>query len=223
MLETLELIGRDNQSRTKYLLHRSPRIRRLTKAGFDYAVIIPAMFLLAPLFIVIAILIKLESPGPVFHRRRVKGRGGREFKLLSFRTLYIDSEARLLQNREDWVALLRGQCLDYDPRMTRTGHYLRRLGLDHLPRIFNILARDMSLVGPYLLTKKDALYINRKRLEIIRSELPGFTGLWQVSAHKISRKERAQLEVEYVHNWSPALDLRILFATFASLRQEEAA
>ncbi|MDX1412797.1 MAG: sugar transferase [Candidatus Promineifilaceae bacterium] len=220
MLEALEVIGREGNSQATPNIHRSPRSRRVTKAAFDYVIVVPALLLLAPLMIFIAFLIKLESPGPVFHRRRVRGRLGRGFNLYSFRTVYTNSNERLLENRAQWSTLLVSTRGNDDPRVTRTGKYLCRLGLDHLPFLFNILARDMSFVGPYFLTKKDRLYINRWRIEVIASELPGFTGLWQINNKKMSRLERAQLEIQYVRSWSLLLDIRILMATFSVLRQE---
>ena len=183
-------------------------------------IVVPALLLLLPLMIFIAVVIKLESPGPVFHRRRVLGRLGREFNLYSYRTVYTNVNQHMLTNRAQWSSLMNGTHCDDDPRVTRTGKYLRRLGLDHLPFLFNILVRDMSFVGPYFLSKKDSLTINRWRIDLIASELPGFTGLWQINSEKMSRLERAKLEIDYVCSWSLLLDLRILLATFSELRQD---
>lgn len=217
MLEAIDNVGSQRSTRTLRPMGRSTRSRRLVKAAFDYAIVAPALIFLAPLMIIIAVLIKLDSPGPVFHRRRAQGRMGREFDILSFRTVYINSNERLLQNRERWVAFLRNKRSNRDPRLTRMGVFLCRLGLDQLPCLFNILARNMSVVGPYVITKKDALYINRRRIEMIATELPGLTGMWQVQAHNISYKDRAGLELDYIRNWSLGLDMRILLATFTVL------
>lgn len=199
--------------------HRSPMVRRLIKSAFDYIIVIPALISLAPLMMIIAVLIKLESSGPVLHRRQVLGRKGREFNVYTFRTVYIDGDERLLHNRDQWVALLRGRQNVHDPRVTRVGIFLRRFGLDQLPSLLNILARHMSLVGPYIMTKKDMLRIDRSRIEAITAELPGLTGLWQVSAQNAPEDERASLELNYISNWSLSLDVHILLATFTAVRR----
>lgn len=201
-------------------VRRSSRYQRLVKTAFDYAIILPAMISLMPLMLFMALLIKIESPGPVLHRRRVIGRRGREFNVFQFRTMYIDGDKRLLENRSQWVALLRNGRAAQDPRITTVGCYLRRTGLVHLPRMFNIIARHMSLVGPYIMTRKDTMRIDRRRIEEITSVLPGMTGLWQVSAYKLPSKERANLEQEYVSNWSLRLDIQILLNTIHAVRED---
>ncbi len=212
--------------RTKIVRRRSrdirysPKLERLLKVAFDYAVVIPALISLAPLMLIIALLIRLESPGPVLHRRRVIGRRGREFNVYQFRTMYVDADERLRNNRQQWVAILRFGRTANDPRITRIGYFLRRSGLNHLPRLFNIIARHMSLVGPYIMTRKDAMRIDRQRIETITSVLPGVTGLWQINARNSSATERSSLELAYVSNWSLRLDLQILFNTFRAVRED---
>jgi lipopolysaccharide/colanic/teichoic acid biosynthesis glycosyltransferase len=201
-------------------LRYSPKLQRLVKVAFDYAVVIPALISLAPMMLLIALLIKLESPGPVFHRRRVIGRRGREFNVYQFRTMYVNGDERLLRNRQQWVSILRRGRAAQDPRITRIGYFLRRSGLNHLPRLFNIIARHMSLVGPYIVTRKDAMRIDRQRIEAITSVLPGVTGLWQVNSTNSSTRERTSLELEYISNWSLRLDIQILFNTFLAVREE---
>ncbi len=198
---------------------RSPKVKRLVKVAFDYAIVIPALVSLAPLMMIIALLIKLESPGPVLHRRRVLGRRGREFNVYKFRTVYVNSNERLIENRDQWIELLRNGQAANDPRVTRVGSYLRRFGLDQLPSLLNILARHMSLVGPYIMTKKDTLRVDRNRIEAITSELPGLTGLWQVNAQNTAAVDRTNVELDYISNWSLRLDIHILLATFGAVRQ----
>ncbi len=201
-------------------LRYSPKLQRLVKVAFDYAVVIPALISLSPMMLLIALLIKLESPGPVFHRRRVIGRRGREFNVYQFRTMYVNGDERLLHNRQQWVSILHRGRVAQDPRITRIGYFLRRSGLNHLPRLFNIIARHMSLVGPYIVTRKDAMRIDRQRIEAITSVLPGVTGLWQVNSTNSSTRERTSLELEYISNWSLRLDIQILFNTFLAVREE---
>ena len=207
-------------SKTRVLRY-SPNLQPLVKVAFDYVVVIPAMILLAPMMLFIALLIKLESPGPVLHRQRVLGRMGREFNVFQFRTKYVNGDERLLQNRRQWVAIIHHDRTARDPRITRTGHFLRRTGLNHLPRLFNIVGRHMSLVGPYVMTRKDAIRINRQRIEAVTSVLPGVTGLWQVNSRNTSTRERTNLELEYINNWSLRLDIQILLNTFVAVREEQ--
>ena len=201
-------------------LRYSPKLQHVVKVAFDYAVVIPSLILIAPMMLVIALLIKLESPGPVLHRRRVIGHMGREFTAYQFRTMYVNGDERLLRNRQQWAAMLRSKRAVRDPRITRIGYFLRRTGLNHLPRLFNIIARHMSLVGPYIITRKDALRINRQRIEAITSVLPGVTGLWQVNSRNSSTRERPSLELEYIRNWSLRLDIQILLNTFIAVRED---
>lgn len=201
-------------------LRRSPRLKRFLKAAFDYAIALPALLLLSPLMLAIALFIKLESPGPIFWRRRVLGLNGREFTAYQFRTIYIDSDDRLIRNRQQWVAILRG-AKAADPRVTRVGRFLRQTGLDVLPRLFNILFRDMSLVGPHAVTRQDIMRYGRKRVELLTSVTPGLTGIWQLNALKKSPSERLTLEMEYINNWTPWLDFKILLNTLTIVLQQQ--
>jgi lipopolysaccharide/colanic/teichoic acid biosynthesis glycosyltransferase len=191
-------------------------MRRSLKATIDYLFAIPALLLLTPLFLGIAMAIKIESPGPVLFRQRALGFRGREFSIFRFRTMYTDSEVRLMKNRRQWVGLMRHEPSVIDPRVTRIGRLLRRTGLDMLPSLFNVLLRDMSLVGPYTLTRRDILRYGRRRVDVLTTMLPGITGLWQLRAANTAASERLRLELAYVDNWSPILDLQILMSTFAS-------
>lgn len=183
-------------------------MNRWLKLGLDYALTLPTLLLIAPLLMVIAALIKLDSPGPVFYRRRVVGRHGREFDAFKFRTMYIDGNDRLIADRESWMEVLQG-CIDNDPRLTRVGRFLRRYGLDELPRLFNVLNRTMSLVGPRMMTRPELLKFGH-RVNGYTSVLPGMTGLWQVSGHSRAVDDRVELESRYIRNWSILLDVQIL-------------
>lgn len=185
------------------------RVNKWLKFGLDYLLVVPTLILISPLLLAIALLIKLESPGPVLYRRPVIGRCGREFHAYKFRTMYIDHNTRLMQNRELWMEVLNGTDLDADPRLTRVGRLLRRLGLDELPRLFNVLLRDMSLVGPRMLTRAE-MFKYGHRIEGYTSVLPGLTGLWQVSGGARDLDQRVELETSYIRNWSIGMDLRIL-------------
>jgi len=184
------------------------RMNRLAKLGLDYVLILPTLILIAPLLLVFAVLIRLDSPGPIIYRRRVVGRNGREFDAYKFRTMYIDGNDRLIANRSQWMEVLQGD-IDSDPRLTRTGRFLRRYGLDELPRLFNVMNRTMSLVGPRMMTRAELLRFGH-RIDGYCSVQPGLTGLWQVSGHSRRVDDRIELESRYVRDWSISLDLHIL-------------
>ena len=184
------------------------RVNRWLKDGLDYALTIPTLILIAPLLLVIALLIKLESGGPVLYSRRVVGRHGREFNAYKFRTMYIDGNDRLIADREAWMEVLHGS-IDSDPRLTRVGRFLRRYGLDELPRLFNVLNRTMSLVGPRMMTRPELLKFGH-RIGGYTSVLPGMHGLWQVNGHSRRIDDRVELESRYINNWSILLDIQIL-------------
>ncbi|TCN42806.1 exopolysaccharide biosynthesis polyprenyl glycosylphosphotransferase [Kribbella orskensis] len=185
----------------------------LMKAVFDRTLALGMLILLAPLMIGLTIAVKLSSPGPVlFHQRRV-GKGGAEFTMLKFRSMYADAEARL----GDLYALSDGNGVIFkmrdDPRMTPLGRLIRRFSLDELPQLFNVLRGDMSLVGPRPpLSEEVALYAaDDSRRMLVK---PGITGLWQVSGRSdLSWDESVRLDLRYVDNWSMTLDLLILWKT----------
>lgn len=189
------------------------RLNRALKLGLDYALTVPTLLLIAPLLLIISLLIKLDSPGPVIYRHRVVGRNGREFDAYKFRTMYIDGEERLIANRAQWMEVLNGS-VDNDPRLTRVGRFLRRYGLDELPRLFNVLNRTMSLVGPRMMTRAELLKFGH-RIDGYCSVLPGMTGLWQVNGHSRRIDDRVELETRYIRNWSILTDVQILIQSVA--------
>jgi lipopolysaccharide/colanic/teichoic acid biosynthesis glycosyltransferase len=193
------------------------RLQRVSKAAFDYFFVAPTLFLLLPLFLIIIILIKLESPGPVLHKKRVIGKQGRFFEAYNFRTTFVDAESRLIRNRDKWVAILNDDTQVADPRVTRVGYYLRRFGLEDLPRLLNILNRQMSLVGPHLLNQGDIAHLGVQKVAAITSMKPGLTGVWQIRSFRTERNERHNLELDYINNWSLLTDLQILFETFTTI------
>lgn len=188
------------------------RLNRWLKFGLDYLLVLPTIVLISPLLLAIAFMIKLESPGPVIYRRPVIGRHGREFHAYKFRTMYVDGNARIMQNREMWMEVLNSANIDNDPRITRVGRLLRRLGLDELPRLFNVLEHTMSLVGPRMLTRAE-MFKYGYRIEGYTNVLPGLTGAWQVSGGARDLEQRVEMEASYIRNWSIVTDLRILLQT----------
>jgi lipopolysaccharide/colanic/teichoic acid biosynthesis glycosyltransferase len=145
------------------------------------------------------------------------GRNGRRFNAYKFRTMYINGE-EILANYPYVRAQLRKEYnLKCDPRLTRIGYYLRRLGLDELPQLFNVLKQDMSLVGPRIVTYKELMKYEHHRQTLL-SVMPGLTGLWQINGRPdMSFEERVEMDLEYIHNWSLKNDIKILLGTVPAL------
>ena len=186
---------------------------RAAKMALDYVLTIPALLLLSPLLFALAALIKLGSPGPVIHRRRVMGINGSTFDAFKFRTMSVDGDA-LLQARPDLQdELAREHKLKVDPRVTAIGGVLRRYSLDELPQLFNVLRREMSLVGPRMISPEEMARYDQWGMNLL-TILPGITGLWQVSGRSdISYEERVRLDMHYIRNWTIWFDLQLLWQT----------
>jgi lipopolysaccharide/colanic/teichoic acid biosynthesis glycosyltransferase len=195
---------------------------RLAKRAIDLAGATAGLILLAPLMLLIAALIRLETRGPVIFRQRRVGQGGRVFWFLKFRTMVADAEDRV----KYLEALNESSCgvlfkIRNDPRITRVGRLLRRSSLDELPQLWNVLRGEMSLVGPRPLQMRDSELLARsdpegydRRLTV----LPGLTGAWQVGGRSETDVfGMLQLDLEYVANRSVGLDLAILARTFAAV------
>ncbi|MCI8852329.1 MAG: sugar transferase [Lachnospiraceae bacterium] len=188
--------------------------RLLIKRIMDILGALVGLLITALLTPFIALAIKLDSPGPVFFSQKRVGKNGRYFKLYKFRSMYVDAERRkqelMAENQMDGPIFK----LEHDPRITKTGAFLRKTSLDELPQFFNILLGQMSLVGTRPPTIEEfqqyELYY-RRRLSI----KPGLTGLWQVSGRsEISDfREIVKLDLEYIDHWSLTSDIRILLMT----------
>jgi exopolysaccharide biosynthesis polyprenyl glycosylphosphotransferase len=188
------------------------RSSRMLKRGIDIIGAGAGLLLAAPVMVAVAIAIKLDSRGPVFFRQRRIGLGGEEFQIYKFRTMVPDAEARraeLLADSKDegWLHV------EDDPRVTRTGRFLRHYSLDELPQLITVLGGHMSLVGPRPLIEAEDRNIEgwgRRRLDLT----PGLTGLWQVLGRtNIPFEEMVKLDYLYVTNWSLWGDIRIIAQT----------
>lgn len=186
-------------------------VELLVKTLLDYFVILTAFVFLLPIFAVIALLIKLDSPGPVFHPRRVIGLGGHEFDALKFRTMYVNGDEILARYPELVAELRAAHKLKDDPRVTRVGTWLRRTSLDELPQLINVLRGQMSLVGPRMISPAETAEYGEQHLNLVTVK-PGLTGLWQVSGRSdLSYAERVRLDMHYIRNYSVWTDIQILF------------
>jgi undecaprenyl-phosphate galactose phosphotransferase len=188
------------------------------KRVFDLVVGVALSIVSLPVLLILALAVRLDSPGPVLFRQSRLGRGWTTFQCLKFRTMHVDAAERLERHlaadpaaREEWehYAKLR----TYDPRVTRVGRFLRRLSLDELPQLLNVLRGEMSLVGP-----RPYLPRERERMadlgDTIVKAPPGITGLWQVSGRNdLTFQQRLRLDEYYVRNWSLWLDVIVLMKT----------
>jgi lipopolysaccharide/colanic/teichoic acid biosynthesis glycosyltransferase len=191
----------------------STHYNRAMKLLLDYALVLPGLLLIAPLFIFLAILVKLDSPGPIFHRRRVLGQNGRVFYAFKFRTMYVNGDEILARYPKLRRELNKNCKLKCDPRVTRIGRFLRKFSLDELPQMLNILARDMSLIGPRIIAPEEIGKYGQFGQPLMMV-MPGLTGLWQVSGRSnTTYDERVSLDMQYISEWSLSLDIKILFRT----------
>jgi exopolysaccharide biosynthesis polyprenyl glycosylphosphotransferase len=186
---------------------------RVLKRALDIVVAVTGLLLVLPLWLIIALLIKLESRGPVLFRQQRVGQGGRLFEMYKFRSMHQDAEEKQANLQELNQASGPLFKIRDDPRLTRVGRLLRRTSLDELPQLINVLRGQMSIVGPRPgLPQEVAKYEawHRERLQVS----PGITGLWQVSGRSdISFDEMCLLDIYYIENWSVALDATIMLRT----------
>ena len=187
------------------------------KRAIDVVLALVLLVLSLPVFLVLAVVIKVTSPGPVLFRQRRVGRGGDDFPMLKFRTMHADAEERL---RSDGALheLFLQEChkipCRLDPRVTTVGRVLRRLSLDELPQLLNVLAGHMSLVGPRPVERTQLVRDYGEYAWAYVALRPGLTGLWQVSGRsRVHFPERAQLDERYLRTCGAWVDAKILLRT----------
>ncbi|MEJ2862402.1 sugar transferase [Actinomycetospora flava] len=189
---------------------------RIVKNIVDRTAATALVVLLAPVFLFLAIAIRQDG-GPVFYRQERVGRAGQRFQMIKFRSMVVDADKlvdQLAATNEGSGPLFK---MKRDPRITRIGGVLRRLSLDELPQLFNVIGGSMSLVGPRPpLEREVATYADDARRKFLVR--PGLTGLWQVSGRSdLTWEESVRLDLRYVENWSPALDVSILWKTVGAI------
>jgi exopolysaccharide biosynthesis polyprenyl glycosylphosphotransferase len=197
---------------------------RLIKRTSDVTIALLGLLLFAPVWLLVTVLIKLDSKGPVFYVQERVGMDGRIFVVYKFRTMHIGSDEEIHKEYQRKFIAGRAEAnlgdagrptykIRNDPRITRVGWVLRRLSLDEVPQLINVLRGDMSVVGPRppIAYEVEAYELwHRKRLEM----KPGLTGLWQVSGrNRLPFEEMVKLDLFYIENWSLLLDLRIIMRT----------
>lgn len=198
-------------------------IDRSLKFLLDYSIAATVAVLGVPLFGLLAVAVKLDSPGPILHRRRVLGLGGREFDALKFRSMDPAADAILAARPDLRAELAATEKLKDDPRVTRFGRVLRKTSLDELPQVLNVLLGQMSIVGPRMITPAEHGRYAQWDMNLLTVK-PGITGLWQVSGRSdIDYPERVQLDMNYIRNWTIWLDLQILIQTIPAVLRRRGA
>jgi Undecaprenyl-phosphate galactose phosphotransferase WbaP len=190
---------------------------RLIKALLDISLTLAVGVVLLPAIALIAVLVRLDSPGPIFYGQPRLGQNSAPFVAWKFRSMVSNADQVLERYfeanpdlRSQWE---RDHKLRYDPRITRIGRFLRRTSLDELPQLWNVLRGEMSLVGPRPIVKEE-IFRYADKYPLYAKVLPGLTGLWQVSGrNNVSYEERVNLDAYYVRNWSVWLDIYILLRT----------
>jgi exopolysaccharide biosynthesis polyprenyl glycosylphosphotransferase len=193
------------------------------KLLMDYCITIPGLILLSPFLLLVTLIVKLDSPGPVIHRRRVMGMNGKTFDAFKFRSMHVNGDQILEAHPELKAELALNQKLKNDPRITRIGRLIRRASIDELPQLFNVLRREMSLVGPRMISPEEVVKYSQWDINLLTVR-PGITGLWQVSGRSdVSYEERVQMDMYYIRNWTIWLDFQILLQTLPAVISKKGA
>ena len=212
----IENVGRILALTVRKNLHKPWNV--FIKTAFESVLAVLMLTAAVPLFALIAVGLRLDSPGPVIFRQERYGRRGRVIEVFKFRSMHLDAAARLEdyfrrnpEARLDWARFKKIK--NRDPRVTRVGRFLRRFSLDELPQLLNVLRGEMSLVGPrpYM---QDELEQAKRIKSVLLQVKPGITGLWQTSGRSlVPFRERLRLDEQYVRNWSLWRDVVILMRT----------
>ncbi|WP_416353466.1 sugar transferase [Agrilactobacillus fermenti] len=198
--------------------------RRIGKRIFDIAIAVTGLTILSPVFLIIAVLIKIEDPkSPVIYTQVRVGFKRQRFNMYKFRSMVVGADKKikkLIKYNEVDGAMFK---MKHDPRVTHVGHFIREYSLDELPQLWNVLKGDMSFIGPrppLVREVRNYSLIDMKRLQV----KPGCTGLWQVSGrNKLSFKQMVELDLIYINDYSFAFDLKIFFKTFYAVLSSDGA
>lgn len=182
------------------------------------------LVLLSPVFLILAICIKIDSKGPVIFSHKRIGKNGKEFNMYKFRSMYENAE-EMIENfneeqKREWQENFK---LENDPRITKMGNFLRRTSLDELPQIVNIIKGDLSIIGPRPIVDEELEKYGKNKKKFL-SITPGLTGYWQANGRSnTTYEERMQMELYYIDNQSLWLDIKIFFKTIISVIKKEGA
>lgn len=197
------------------------------KFVLDLVVTFIGTILISPIFVFIALWIYIDSPGPIIFRHMRIGKNGKKFYCYKFRSMCVDAEEKLQnllehnpQARAEWEKDFKLQC---DPRITKSGNFLRKTSLDELPQIFNVLKGEMSLVGPRPIVEEEVKRYGKYIADYYMVR-PGITGIWQTSGRSdVSYDERVQMDTWYVRNWNVWFDMILLWRTFKVVIEKKGA
>ena len=203
------------------------RANRLLKQVFDWCLTLVGTVCISPFLLLIGLWIHYDSPGPILFKHRRIGKGGKEFYCYKFRTMCMDSKEKLEElletnpeAKKEWAENFK---LKHDPRVTRSGNFLRSTSLDELPQIFNVLKGEMSLVGPRPIIEEEIHYYG-KYIDDYYMVQPGITGLWQTSGRSdTGYEQRVQMDTWYVRNWDFWFDVVLLWRTLKVVIQRKGA
>jgi lipopolysaccharide/colanic/teichoic acid biosynthesis glycosyltransferase len=196
--------------------------QKFIKDGIDFVGAGVLILLFMPFFVLLAMIILMDDGRPVFYRRRVMGRQG-QFDAFKFRSMKRDAEAILARDPALKAKFEQNFKLENDPRLTWSGLFLRKLSLDELPQLFNVLKGQMSLVGPRMISPPELERYQSYKEQLLTVK-PGLTGYWQVNGRQtVGNEERVRMDLHYINNWSLAMDLKILLKTpYAVIKREGA-
>lgn len=206
-----------------------PSFAENLKRVFDLIAVLSGGTILLPFLLVVAVLIKLESAGPVFFISPRVGKGGRNFPFYKFRSMVANANELKDQLREQNESDGRLFKMKHDPRITRLGSFIRKFSIDELPQLWNVIRGDMNLVGPRPLPSEDLEGIKDDPeayywFELRNKVKPGITGLWQVSGRSnLTFADMVSLDIQYVQNWSLMLDIQILLKTIPAVLKSSGA
>ena len=194
------------------------------KRVFDLVISTIGLIILSPIFLILAIIVKLDSKGPVFFAHTRYGKNGKKFKMYKFRTMYENAQDMINdftpEQMKEWKENFK---LQDDPRITKVGKFLRKTSLDELPQIVNIIKGDLSIIGPRPVIEEELEKYGDNKDKFL-SVTPGLTGYWQANGRSSTTYEqRMEMELYYIDNISPKLDVKIFFKTIESVIKKEGA
>lgn len=194
------------------------------KRVFDLVISTIGLIILSPIFLILAIIVKLDSKGPVFFAHTRYGKNGKKFKMYKFRTMYENAQDMINdftpEQMKEWKENFK---LQDDPRITKVGKFLRKTSLDELPQIVNIMKGDLSIIGPRPVIEEELEKYGENKEKFL-SVTPGLTGYWQANGRSSTTYEqRMEMELYYIDHISPKLDFKIFFKTIESVVKKEGA
>ena len=194
------------------------------KRVFDLVISTIGLIILSPIFLILAIIVKLDSKGPVFFAHTRYGKNGKKFKMYKFRTMNENAQDMINdftpEQMKEWKENFK---LQDDPRITKVGKFLRKTSLDELPQIVNIIKGDLSIIGPRPVIEEELEKYGENKEKFL-SVTPGLTGYWQANGRSSTTYEqRMEMELYYIDHISPKLDFKIFFKTIESVIKKEGA